>query len=115
MIVLNTVSSNVGKIIRELRKRENLSIESLAHEAYISTNFLGDVERGKKQPSLETLESLLMALNVSFVEFFSYIDAGVPAKQKSRSDKILSELSNFSDAELKAVHTVIRQLKNFKT
>jgi len=112
--MMNTVSSKVGKIIREHRHRLGKSIETLAGDANLSTNFLGDVERGKKKPSLDTLESLLNALNLSFEEFFSFEAEFTPRKERSKSEKIMADISGFSDEELTVIHNIIRQLMRLR-
>jgi transcriptional regulator with XRE-family HTH domain len=111
---MNTVSSKVGNKIREHRQRLGISIETLALSAEITPNFLGDVERGKKKPSLDTLERLLNALNLSFEEFFSYEAEFTPRKDRSKSEKIIADISGFSDEELMIIHNIIRQLIRFK-
>ena len=111
---MNTISSKVGNKIREHRQRLGISIETLALSAEITPNFLGDVERGKKKPSLDTLESLLNALNLSFEEFFSYEAEYTPRKERSKSEKIVADISGFSDEELMIIHNIIRQLIRFR-
>ena len=111
---MNTVSSKVGNKIREHRQRLGVSIETLALSAEITPNFLGDVERGKKKPSLDTLESLLNALNLSFEEFFSYEAEYTPRKERSKAEKIIADISGFSDEELTVIHNIVRQLMRFR-
>lgn len=54
-----------NKLIRDLRQRRNLTLQELAQRAGLSVSYLSEVERGKKQPSLETIEKLSTALNIS--------------------------------------------------
>ena len=111
---MNAVSSKVGKMIREQRKRAGISIETLALSADITPNFLGDVERGIKQPSLKTLECLLNALNLSFEEFFTFKNDIVPRKERSRAEKIMADINGFNDKDLLVVHSIVRQLIRLK-
>lgn len=53
-----------GKLIRDTRKCRNLSLQDLAKKADISVSYLSEIERGKKQPSLETINKLSKALNI---------------------------------------------------
>ncbi len=55
----------MGKTIREERKRQLLTIEKLSEMAGITENFLGRIERGEGTPSLQTIDSIACALNVS--------------------------------------------------
>lgn len=54
-----------GKRLREQRQLKGYTIEELAEKSGISTNYLGDVERGKKFASLETFQKLAAALDIS--------------------------------------------------
>lgn len=60
-----------GKLIRDTRKCRNLSLQDLAKKASISVSYLSEIERGKKQPSLETVNKLSQALNISKEGLFS--------------------------------------------
>lgn len=53
---------NFGVTIRFARERRSLSQEALAELAGLSRNFLGDIERGKASPTLETMWKLAEAL-----------------------------------------------------
>lgn len=57
------IKEKVGQRIRQLRKELELSQEGLALKA--------EVEAGRRNVSLEILERLIKALEVSFTEFFN--------------------------------------------
>ena len=61
----------VGERIAALREQKNLSVNKLANMAGISQSFLRDIERGKKNPTVETLSYFCEALNITLTEFFS--------------------------------------------
>ncbi|MCD7774475.1 MAG: helix-turn-helix domain-containing protein [Clostridiales bacterium] len=54
-----------GKRIRAVREFQHLSREKLAEKANISTQFLSDIETGKKGMTVVTLKKLCNALSVS--------------------------------------------------
>jgi DNA-binding XRE family transcriptional regulator len=54
----------VGRTIRKLRNRAKLSMERLAERAELHPNFLGEVERGEKAASLDTLVKVAKGLKV---------------------------------------------------
>ena len=60
----------IGKQIRSLRKRLNLTVATLAKQAQISTGMLSKIENGQTSPSLSTLNSLSNALHVPVTSFF---------------------------------------------
>ncbi len=65
------IKQKVGLRIRELRKQLELSQESLAYKAEVDRTYMTDVENGRRNVSLEILEKIIKALEVSFTEFFN--------------------------------------------
>ena len=54
-----------GTRLRAFRKQKGLTIEKLAERVGLSPNYLGDMERGKKLPSMGTLIRLVNELDIS--------------------------------------------------
>lgn len=65
------IKSKIGQRIKELRKRLELSQESLAYKAEVDRTYVTDVENGRRNVSVEILERLIKALEVSVFEFFN--------------------------------------------
>jgi transcriptional regulator with XRE-family HTH domain len=61
-----------GSRIRSIREAANLSRETAAERAGTGANYLGEVERGEKFPTLEMIERIAAALKVSPSAFFEY-------------------------------------------
>jgi transcriptional regulator with XRE-family HTH domain len=61
-----------GNRIRSIREAANLSRETAAERAGTGANYLGEVERGEKFPTLEMIERIATALEVSPSAFFEY-------------------------------------------
>ncbi|MEI9477584.1 MAG: helix-turn-helix transcriptional regulator [Deltaproteobacteria bacterium] len=59
-----------GKRIRELRKSKGISQESLAELCGMHRTYLGGIERGERNPSLENIERISKALCITMVELF---------------------------------------------
>lgn len=57
--------SQFAKRIRRLRRNAKLSLEKAAERGDITANFWGDVERGKKVPSLDTIVAMAKGLSLS--------------------------------------------------
>lgn len=53
----------IGRKLRETREKQRLTQVDVAEKADISTNHYAQIERGEANASLETLESILKALN----------------------------------------------------
>ena len=54
-----------AKRVRKLRRSARLSLEKAAERGDITANYWGDVERGKKVPSLDTIVAMAKGLSVS--------------------------------------------------
>ena len=55
----------MGDRIKEARKQQRLTQEQLAERLDISVEFVGQIERGLKLPSMQVFIKLIEALNVS--------------------------------------------------
>ena len=56
-----------GQRLREQRIKHGLTLEQLAEKSELSSNYIGMVERGLKEPGLATIVKLLNALNLSLI------------------------------------------------
>lgn len=59
------LGETIGQTIREKRKELNMTIEELAYDAKINDKFLGEVERGEKEPSIDTLMKIAKGLDLN--------------------------------------------------
>jgi transcriptional regulator with XRE-family HTH domain len=61
---MDSVLVRFGNRVRELRKKKGLSQEGLALESGLDRSYVGGVERGERNISLENIEKLARALGV---------------------------------------------------
>lgn len=67
------ISKQLGKRIRFLRQNKKLSIEDLALESEINKNYLSDLERGVRNPTLRIMGKIAKALEISLADLLSGI------------------------------------------
>lgn len=60
----------LGNELRHLRKLRRLTLLEVSEQTGLSVSFLSDIERGRTNPSLESLEKLAGCYGVSFNEIF---------------------------------------------
>jgi DNA-binding XRE family transcriptional regulator len=60
----------LGAAIRERRFFLRISQEELALRAGLHRNYLSDVERGARNPSIKTIEKIAQALDVPVIRLF---------------------------------------------
>lgn len=65
------IKQRFGKAVRRRRRELDLSQEELAERAELHRTYLSDIERGEGNPSLEIIEKLANALDISVVSLFS--------------------------------------------
>ncbi|MCH4208263.1 MAG: XRE family transcriptional regulator [Solobacterium sp.] len=62
---------DIGKRIKQLRLRNNLTLEELASRTELTKGFLSQLERNLTSPSIQTLEDIVEALGTSMTKFFA--------------------------------------------
>jgi transcriptional regulator with XRE-family HTH domain len=65
------IKLKVGQRIRALRKELEISQEALAYKAEVDRTYITDVENGRRNVSVEILEKIIKALEVSLSDFFN--------------------------------------------
>jgi len=68
------LESAIGHQVRALRKKLGMTVNELASLAGLSAGMLSKIENGLTSPSLTTLKSLALALNVPFTALFQRFD-----------------------------------------
>ncbi|MGM9970298.1 MAG: helix-turn-helix domain-containing protein [Anaeroplasma sp.] len=89
---------NVSKRIIELRENKKMSTNKLANIAGISQSYLRDIELGKTSPTIEKLEYICDALNITLYDFFndddfnSKLDNAINMLNKEQKEALLDFL-----------------------
>ena len=73
-----TAEALFGRALRDLRKEQGLSQETLAFESGYHPTYIGQLERGKKSPSLRTIMRLAAVLRIPTSEILKRVEAGLP-------------------------------------
>ncbi len=91
--------------IRRLRKAAKLSLEEAAERGNITGNFWGDVERGKKVPSLDTIVAMAKGLELPPNILLLLEREEGPGDIRKRIDTLLATCS---PQQLELVHRIIK-------
>ncbi|MBU1540453.1 MAG: helix-turn-helix domain-containing protein [Alphaproteobacteria bacterium] len=57
-----------GKNVRRVRAEKGMTIEGLANEVGLSYSYVGELQRGKRNPTLKVVERIAGALGVRAVD-----------------------------------------------
>ena len=66
-------NKQLGMRIKYLRSLKKWSQEDLALEADVNKNYISDLERGERNPTVKILERIARAFNISLSELFKGI------------------------------------------
>lgn len=64
------VHRRLGANVRELRVRRRLTQEALGERAALSHKFIGEVERGVSNPSIQSIAAIARALDTDIADLF---------------------------------------------
>lgn len=70
---MNDIINIVGHAVRHFRTAQNLSQEELADRAHVHSTHIGRIERGTINCTIEMLNKVITALDISFQDFFKQI------------------------------------------
>lgn len=122
-----------GSKVRELRKAKHMSQEELAYKASISPAHLGQIERAQKNPTLDTIYRISLALDIPVNELLQELPLTDLAGQTHKSlfsdtssrkqatssslitDKIVLHINRMSEQQKKEILRLIRIVEHFST
>ena len=73
---MSDISKLIGQRIRNYRTQQKLSQEKLAELSGCHPTYIGQVERGEKNATLESIEKIALALNISLSQLFEKLGSG---------------------------------------
>jgi len=88
----------VGSQVRVLRKMHGLTLEETGQRSGISTGLLSQIERGRANPSFNTLAQLAHALDVPIGRLFHYAEQKPPPVVRAKERRSLDFHERKDDA-----------------
>ena len=83
---------------------KGLTQEQLAEKTDINSKYLSSIERGKENPTLNTLIKVAKALDASFDDVFNQLEIEDPGNRKAL---LISLLDEADDEQLKLAYRVL--------
>jgi len=65
------IKEKFGSKVKELREQKGFSIEYLANISNVDRTYISDIEKGKRNVSIEIIEKIITALDTDFGAFFN--------------------------------------------
>ncbi len=104
---MSNIKEIVGARIRDIRKERGLSQEELAHIANLHPTYIGKLERGERNMSVESLDKATSALGISLEELFKNLHEPVNDQGSLLITQIVKRLYGRSIDDKKAVLKLI--------
>jgi transcriptional regulator with XRE-family HTH domain len=98
------IKEMIGSRIKEIRNKKGITQDQLSEKVGISSKYLSSIERGKENPTLNTILKLAQSLDVKPAEFFANLEIEDPAKRKST---IIKMLDDADEDKLKLAYKVL--------
>jgi transcriptional regulator with XRE-family HTH domain len=73
-----------GRLLRSRREEAGLTQEALGHEAGLSRNYVGMLERGERTPTLTALRQLARALGTTMSSLIGELEEALAAPRGAR-------------------------------
>ncbi len=108
---MDCIRYEIGSRIKALRKKNNLSQEKLAELSDLNTSYIGQIERGEKNPSIETVYSISKALNIDISSLFENI-INIENSDNQYPQAVYSMMLDFDKEKCKKIYEVVSIIAN---
>ncbi|MGV7116678.1 helix-turn-helix domain-containing protein [Paenibacillus kyungheensis] len=111
---MSNIYLEVGNKIRFYRKINKFTQEELGEILDIDQSYLGRIERGEINITLETLTKIAEALHIKPFKLLEYSEKDSDIKKNEVLNKIDFSLSTLNVLELTNLHSILEEIMNFK-
>lgn len=110
---MSEIARFIGQRIRNYRTQQNLSQEKLAEMAGCHPTYIGQLERGEKNATLESVEKIALALNIPLSRLFEKL--GDNEQEDSIPLKCYEFLSAKTKAEQEHLYRMLVEMDKYKS
>ena len=105
----------LGQRVRELRKHRGLSQEGLGRQSSLSGKFIGEVERGEKSISIDSLYKVSVSLGVPLGQLTNIGRSGRATVPSQDAEKIFALISDrHPTAKLRRAYSMLSRMLDDK-
>ena len=109
--MMQEICKIIGQRIRNHRNRLGLSQEQLAEKSGLHNTYIGQIERGEKNATLETLTKIIAGLEISFGELFENLDA---SEKESIASKCYQLVDSLNEKEQPIMYEMMKAVVEFR-
>lgn len=111
---MSEIAKSIGQRIRNYRTKLGLSQEKLAELSGCHPTYIGQLERGEKNATLESIEKIAAALNVSLSKLFEKL-GGEDNDTDSIPLACYEFLSSKSKEEQEQLYRILLEMDKYKS
>ena len=100
----------VGARLKGFRKAAGMTQEELARKVGIDTKYVGDLENGRKAPSFDVLEKVLVVLELEPSEFFAFSFSEEKPRNPANLQALNSLFSRCDQDTLRLFHQLAKDV-----
>lgn len=104
----NTMSAALGKRIQSIRRLKGFTQQELGDRTEIHYKHIGEIERGRQNPSLASVQKIAEGLDVELIDLFLFEHA--TASRKKNIEKINKILKSLPDEKLSQILFILKSL-----
>lgn len=102
---MENVSLMFGERVKSLRTAKKLSQEKLAELSGLHSTYIGQIERGEKSPTIESIYKLSVGLEISLADFFKNMEM-----KEKYADKIYNMVLPLTSEKQKKIYDIINEI-----
>ncbi|APO43049.1 transcriptional regulator [Paenibacillus xylanexedens] len=105
----------IGTRIRAMRNAKGLTQQKLADIAGLDYRYIGALERGERNFSIDTLEKVLIALDINLSELMISSDIQKEDLRQKSIDEFITIINGLKDHQIEAIIKINQEIsKSFK-
>ena len=71
VVGMSELNAQIGQLLKDLREERGWSLRELGLVVGMNKTYLGDIELGKRNPSINSLEKIVAGYGLTVKEFFA--------------------------------------------
>ena len=103
----------IGRRVRNYRKSKGYSQEFLAEKCEMHPTYIGQIERGERNATLETFERIATALEIPLAELFVKADVSEISKENNIPLECYEFLIGKSESKQKQLLDILKSVDNY--
>ncbi len=107
---MNKMAEVLGKRIRSLRQAKGISQERLAELSELHSTYIGQIERGEKNASTDSIYKISKGLGVKMEKLFDKIEGGLESEEEDYAEKIYNEILGLPKEKKEKLWKIVKEI-----